>query len=257
MKLHRPPILMYHSIADLADDPNMLCTSPQRFAAQMLYLKQRGLRGVSVRELRRAMSSGVRKGFVGLTFDDGYKDFLSTAVPILERLGFSATVFAVAGMLGEENDWEHTYTPRPHLKLLTAEELRVVAERGMEVGSHSTTHPRLTRLEPERLDQETDKSRRVLSEILGEEVEGFCYPYGSLDGPVLSSVSRAGYAYACAWNTRVKRNAFDLPRIPISNKDSSVKFAAKLRIYPQYARAKKVISTPYRALTCQLRGQGL
>ena len=242
MSLRWPPVFMYHSVAQLAHDPNMLCTSPERFEAQMLSLKRRGLRGVSMRELVQRMDSRDTGGLVGLTFDDAYKDFLTTAVPLLDSLGFSATVFAVAGMLGEENDWEHTYSPRPRLKLLTAEELRAVKEHGMEVGSHSMTHPKLSGLAPERLDREVSDSRHILSEALGEEVKGFCYPYGNLDGAALRSVQRAGYAYACAWNTYVEHSVYDIPRIPISDRDSHLRFVAKLKSYSQYSRVKGVFS---------------
>src|SRR3712207_216342 len=106
-----PEILMYHSIVRLASGPHALCVAPERFEAQMLYLKRRNLRGVSMRELRRAMSMGDTRGLVGLTFDDGYEDFLHNAVPVLERLGFSATVFVVAGMLGSKSRWQHVYEP--------------------------------------------------------------------------------------------------------------------------------------------------
>src|SRR5919199_415367 len=103
-----PTMLMYHSIATLVSGPHTLCVPPALFEAQMLYLKRRNLRGVSMRELQQAMSIGSTRGLIGLTFDDGYEDFLHNAVPVLERLGFSATVFLVAGMLGKENDWEHS-----------------------------------------------------------------------------------------------------------------------------------------------------
>src|SRR5918997_2390157 len=174
MRTRRPRILMYHSISQLGDDPNLLCTSPARFESQLLYLKRHNLRGVSVQELRRAMSTGEDKGLIGLTFDDGYEDFLHTAVPIMESLGYSATVFIVAD-LPEENDWTHAFTPRPRLKLLDAEGVREVSERGMEVGSHSMTHARLSGAKPELLEREVGDSRRVLSEVLGRAVEGFCY----------------------------------------------------------------------------------
>ena len=71
----------------------------------MLYLKRHDLRGVSMRELYLALNAGEASGLVGVTFDDGYEDFLDAAVPTLEKLGFSATVFVVAGMLGSENTW--------------------------------------------------------------------------------------------------------------------------------------------------------
>lgn len=234
-----PRTFMYHSIGQLDNDPNRLCTSPERFEAQMLHLKRRGLRGVSMRELRRAMRAGDVRGLVGLTFDDGYEDFLHTALPVLERLDFSATVFVVAGRLGKENDWNHEYAPRPRMKLLGTGELREVSERGMEVGSHGMTHAKLPGLEPALLEHEVSDSHRIISEILGEAVEGFCYPYGGLDGAAVRSVRGAGYAYACGWKVQVERSAFDLPRIPVSEKDNPLRFAAKLRIYSLYSRVTR------------------
>lgn len=241
MRARWPRILMYHSISRLEDDPNLLCTSPALFESQLLYLKQHNLRGVTVRELCRARSTGEDKGLIGLTFDDAYEDFLHTAVPIMENFGYSATVFVVAGMPGE-NDWEHAFTPRPRLKLLDAEGVREVSERGMEIGSHSMTHARLSDAKPGLLEREVDDSRRALSEILGRVVEGFCYPYGSLDSAAVQAARRAGYAYACGWNTPVERSAYDLPRIPISERDDLPRFAAKLRVYSQYSAAKRVLA---------------
>jgi peptidoglycan/xylan/chitin deacetylase (PgdA/CDA1 family) len=230
---------MYHSIADLENDPNMLCTSPERFEAQMSHLKRHNLRGVSVRELRRAMSTGDARGLVGLTFDDGYKDFLHAAVPVLESFGFSATVFVVVGMLGGENRWKHTYNPRPRIGLLGAADLHEVIKRGMEVGSHSMTHPDLSGLNPQMLEAEVEGSRQKLSELLGEEVEGFCYPYGSLDRATVEAVRQAGYAYACGWRTRPERSVYDWSRIPMSEKDKDLRMAVKLKVYSQYAWAAR------------------
>jgi peptidoglycan/xylan/chitin deacetylase (PgdA/CDA1 family) len=234
-------ILLYHSIGRLTEDPTKQFTSPERFQEHMSYLKRRGLRGVSVRELHQAAVAGDVKGLVGITFDDGYKDFLQVAVPTLEDLGFSATVFAVGGMLGRENDWEHDYTPRPWLKLLEAEDLREVSRRGMEVGAHGTSHVKLAGLGPERLEEEVMGSRRLLSDVLGEDVEGFAYPYGSFDASALEAVRRAGYTYACAAPSQVDWNQYALPRIPVANNDHLLRFAVKLAIYQQYSAAKKSI----------------
>lgn len=241
MRSQWPRILMYHAVCPLPDNPNKILTSPELFCAQMRHLKERNLRGVSMRELYRAVTVGNAKGLVGLTFDDGYENFLQNALPVLERFGFSATVFAVAGMLGRENDWAFRYDPRPRMKLLDVEGLREVSERGMEIGSHSMTHSKLPGLEPELLEKEVSGSRRILSEALGETVDGFCYPYGAIDSASVQAVRRARYTYACAVITRVERNAYDLPRITVSE-DGIPKFAAKLRIYPQYATAKKLYS---------------
>ena len=230
------PILMYHSISNLENDTNMLGTSPERFEAQMLYLKRRNLRGVSMPELFRARSAGDARGLVGLTFDDGYEDFLHTAVPVLERLGFSATVFVVVGMLGRENNWEHAVSPKPQLKLLEADHLREISEHGMDIGSHSMTHTNLLGLKPRLLDWEVNDSRRMLCEILGKAVEAFCYPYGSLDDAAVRSVRRAGYACACGWRTQVDRDEYDLFRAPMASRDDLLRLSAKLAVYPQYSR---------------------
>jgi peptidoglycan/xylan/chitin deacetylase (PgdA/CDA1 family) len=206
----------------------------------MLYLKRRNLRGVSIRELLRAQDAGNAKGLVGLTFDDGYEDFLYTALPILERYGFSATVFVVGGMLGGKNDWDHWYSPKPTMRLLGAADLREVSERGMEIGSHSTSHAKLPDLDIESLEREVSHGRQVLSEVLGEAVEGFCYPYGILNNTSIQAVRRAQYTYACAVNARVEWNIYDLPRIPVSQVDNPLRFAAKLRIHSHYRAVKRI-----------------
>ena len=238
LQKHRyPRILMYHAIADVADDPNMLCVSPERFKTQMLYLKRRKLRGVSVRELRRAMRAGGARDLVGLTFDDGYKNFLHAAVPIMESLGFSATVFVVAGMLGEENHWDHAYDPRPRMELLEATDLWDVSKRGIEVGSHSMTHANLAGLNPRRLEEEVKGSRRVLSDLLGEEVDGLCYPYGNVDRSAIEAAQQAGYAYACGWRipSEYGYGSHNMSRIYMGNRDNPVRIAAKLKVYSQYS----------------------
>jgi peptidoglycan/xylan/chitin deacetylase (PgdA/CDA1 family) len=229
-KRRLPQILMYHSISHPEFEYDPLCTTPERFEAQMLYLKRRNLRGVSVRELYLAMNEGDTRGLVGLTFDDGYEDFLNAAMPTLERLGFSATVFLVAGMLGKENAWEH-HGRRAHRKLLQASGVREVSDRGMEVGSHTMTHPRLSGLKSEALAREVGDSRQSLSEIVDPPVEGFCYPYGDLDAAAIQAVRGSGYAYACAIRT-VEYSIYDLPRLDVEEKDSPHRIVAKLKLAP-------------------------
>ncbi len=225
-----PHVLMYHSIHRPQGDNTALYTSPERFQAQMLYLKRRNIRGVALRDLYLAMNAGEDRGLVGLTFDDGYEDFLHTALPILERLGFSATVFVVAGMLGEENNWQHRDGPRARLRLLGAKGVREVSERGMEIGSHTLTHPRLSELDRSVVVREVGESRRILSEIVDTPVDCFCYPYGDLDKAAVQVVRETGYAYACATKKQVEGTVFDWPRIYVGDKDSSLRLETKLRV---------------------------
>ena len=86
-----PMILMYHGVADVAEDPNLLCVSPGRFAEQMAWHERHGQRGDGIGELVAAMRAGRQRGLVGITFDDGYLSVLEAALPELRRRGFGAT----------------------------------------------------------------------------------------------------------------------------------------------------------------------
>jgi len=227
---------MYHAVARLPQDPNKICVSPERFEAQMRHLERRGLRGVSVRELIGATERGSARGLVGLTFDDGYANILRNAMPVLERLGFTATVFVVGGMLGKENSWDDG----PRLRLLDVEGVREIHERGMEVGSHGLSHARLPKLDATLLEEEVLGGQRTLSEILGHETEGFCYPYGDLDLPTVGAVRRAGHVYACAYKRRIEHSGFDVPRIYAGERDGPIRLTLKLASYAALAGMNRI-----------------
>jgi peptidoglycan/xylan/chitin deacetylase (PgdA/CDA1 family) len=227
-----PPILLYHAITPFTSDPNDLCVPPELFEAQMRFLKRHKLQGVSMRELLDAASTGNASGLIGLTFDDGYEHLLRTALPVLERLGFSCTIFVPTGLLGQQNIWDD----EPRMRLLGLDHVRELPKRGIEVASHGARHIRLPGLSSQALDQEVSESRQVLGDIIGEEVKNFCYPYGNMDSRVIEAVQRAGYSYACTalegvwWD-----NPYAIPRIFVGKKDSLFKFRIKLWSYPQYA----------------------
>ena len=166
----------------------------------------------------------------------------------MKKFDFSATVFAVAGRLGESNTWKHMYNPEPRKRLLTAEELREVLSQGMEVGAHSMTHVELIDLSEERLYQEVNESRCLLVEALGPAVEGFCYPYGKSDQATVRAVRDAGYDYACGVHRLTDEDVHNLPRIPVSYRDGALRFAAKLRTYSQYEKFRAVVHPYYARL---------
>ena len=140
-----PPVLMYHSISpSTAPDPHRLRVHPDRLDRHLRLLRRLGLRGVSLGELLRASEPGRGRGLVGLTFDDGYTDFLDHAVPVLERHGMTGTLYVVAGRLGGANEWDDG----PRLPIMDADQVRAVAAAGHEVGSHTMTHPRLAGADP-------------------------------------------------------------------------------------------------------------
>lgn len=221
-----PWVLMYHSVAeftDPAEDPYGITVTPAALEAQLLWLRARGLRGVSVGELLRARAAGRGRGLVGLSFDDGYTDFLTRALPLLRRYDCTATLFVLPGRLGVDNVWDPL---GPRKSLLTAEGIREVAAAGQEIGSHGLLHQDLTAAPDDVLQQELRGSRDLLREITGTLPAGFCYPYGHLDGRVADATRAAGYAYACAIAPGRLTGPYALPRTHVSQADGP----ARLRI---------------------------
>ncbi|WJV47498.1 polysaccharide deacetylase family protein [Streptomyces flavofungini] len=215
---------MYHSVADSTDDPYNITVSPDRLDAQLAWLAHRGLRGVSMERLLEACRHGRGHGLVGLTFDDGYADFLDHAVPLLHRHDCTATVFVLPGRLGGDNAWDPLGPRKP---LLDADGIRAAAEQGMEVASHSLTHVDLTRADDRALRREVADSRSVLADLTGRDVRGFCYPYGYADPRVLSAVRAAGYAYACAIAPGDLAGPLALPRVHIGQNDTALRLRLK------------------------------
>ncbi|MBJ3805901.1 polysaccharide deacetylase family protein [Streptomyces flavofungini] len=217
---------MYHSVADTdpADDPYDITVTPARLDAQLTWLRRRGLRGVSTAELLEAYRRGQADGLVGLTFDDGYADFLDHAVPLLHHHDCTATVFVLPGRLGGDNAWDPLGPRKP---LLDADGIRRAAEQGMEVASHGLTHVDLTRADDQALRREVADSRSALADLTGQGVGGFCYPYGHADPRVLAAVRAAGYTYACAIAPGDLNGPLALPRIHIGQRDTALRLRLK------------------------------
>jgi peptidoglycan/xylan/chitin deacetylase (PgdA/CDA1 family) len=219
-----PWALMYHSVGDAGDDPYLVTVDPGRLARQLRWLCRYGLTGVSMRELLAARAQGRADRLVGLTFDDGYADFLTEAVPLLRQYGHTATVFVLPGRLGGSNDWDVEGPRRP---LLDAVGIRAAEAAGMEIGSHGLLHQDLTAVDDATLAAETTESRRLVGEITGTAPGGFCHPYGALDQRTLLAVRRAGYAYACAVDPGPLAGTHALPRAYVGNRDTSPRLHAK------------------------------
>lgn len=219
----QPWILTYHSVSDPTDDPYGITVSADRLDQQLTWLRRRGLTGVGVAALLDARATG-KRGLVGLTFDDGYADFVDEALPVLLAHGCAATVFVLAGRPGGSNAWDPLGPRRP---LLDEEGIRTVAAAGMEVGSHGMLHQDLTTLSDDELRRETLGSRDALRGITGRAPSGFCYPYGTADLRVAGSVREAGYAYGCALSPGALSGPLALPRTHVSHADRGARMRAK------------------------------
>lgn len=217
-----PPVLMYHSVAPYEQDPYLVTVHPARFEQQLGWLHRRGLRGTSMRELLAARRAGTDRGLVGLTFDDGYADFGEHVLPALARFGFTATVFVISDLLGGSNTWDMAGPRKP---LMTIDQIRQVARLGMEIGSHSRRHVSLT--SPCDLIGEVSESRTILEDLTGEQVTGFCYPYGHLNALAVDAVRAAGYHYGCAIWRCALTGLHALPRTYIGDRDGALRLRAK------------------------------
>jgi peptidoglycan/xylan/chitin deacetylase (PgdA/CDA1 family) len=227
-RMRIPPVLMYHSIcASEHPDPHRIRVAPDRLDRHLRLLRRLGLRGVSLAELLDAERRGAAEGLVGLTFDDGYADFVEHAMPVLARHGVTATLYVVAGLLGGENAWDDG----PRLGLLDADGVRSVTAAGHEVGSHTMTHADLRGLDAGLLRHEVGESRRVLEDLLQTEVPGFCYPWGRFDAAAADAVRAAGYDHACVTGDFAPGDRFTLPRAYVAPGDSAPRLLAKLARY--------------------------
>ncbi|OIV35992.1 hypothetical protein BIV57_18625 [Mangrovactinospora gilvigrisea] len=220
-----PPILMYHSVAHTADDPYNITVTPERLDRQLAWLRRRGLRGVSVAELLDAHTAGRSRGMVGLTFDDGYADFAEHALPVLRRHRCTATLYVVAGRIGEVNAWDEQGDRR---RLLDADGVRAMARAGVEIGAHGMLHRHMAGLPEAELKDETAGCRALLEEVLGRAPAGFCYPYGEADAAAAAAVEDAGFAYACGIRRTGLTGRWALPRRYVGSMDVWWRLEAKL-----------------------------
>ena len=233
-RTHRRPgtipwVAMYHSVGDCSDDPYRVTVSPDRLDEQLGWLRRRGLRGVGITELLAARARGAGQDLVGLTFDDGYADFITAALPVLRRRECGATLFVLPGRLGGENAWDPLGPRKP---LLDKQGIRLAAAtEGIEVGSHGLTHVDLTKADDTSLHAEIAQSRALLSELIGTHVDGFCYPYGTVDQRVMDAVRDAGYTYACAIDPGPLTGPHALPRVHIGERDTAVRLLLKHRLH--------------------------
>ncbi len=131
---------------------------------------------------------------VFLTFDDGYESVYTHAFPILERFGFSATIFLISGWVGKKNLWDANWGRQfKHLSWLQIEELKSF---GFNFGSHTVNHPDLTKLNQKEVEYELINSKNLIEDKLGERVLFLSYPFGRYNQKVKRIAQKTGYRYA-------------------------------------------------------------
>ena len=143
------PILMYHSIAAMPKGTVMrsLHVPPKRFSLQMKLLKLLGYQGLSMSDLQPYLEGKKTGKVVGLTFDDGYKNNATNALPILRKQGFSATCYIVSQNIDGINHWDID-KGIPKNPMMNKIEIQSWIDAGMEIGSHTQNHVFLTKINP-------------------------------------------------------------------------------------------------------------
>lgn len=191
------PILMYHNLGTPPPGARLrnLYVRPRAFARQMALLALLGFHGLSMSAALPYLRGERRGRVVAITFDDGYVDTLEQALPVLQHHGFTATCYFVSRRSGGYNDWDAAQlgVKKP---LMNEAQLHAWHAAGMEVGSHTRTHPRLTSCSDAALQEEIAGSKADLEALTGSRVSQFCYPYGDFDARVTAAVRAAGYAAA-------------------------------------------------------------
>jgi len=231
------PILMYHSISDdnesRAHPYFRTTTTPDVFATHMAYLHANCYKTCSVPQAVdyvRGRSETTAKHVV-ITFDDGFRDFYHQAFPILDRHGFTATVFLPTAYIG---DVPRQFKGKDCLSWM---EVRELNKHGISFGSHTVNHPQLRDLEAASVRQEIVNSKQRIEDKAGCSVTSFAYPYAfpqadqafvaQLKDALMSAGYTDGVCTVVGTATR-QSDTFFLQRLPINSCDDLPLFRAKL-----------------------------
>jgi peptidoglycan/xylan/chitin deacetylase (PgdA/CDA1 family) len=221
-----PVVLCYHATSASWD--HQLSVPPDIVERQIRSLLARRFRSVPPEDVLAG-----RGRLFHVTFDDAFRSVLD-ALPVLERHGVRATIFACTAFATCGRAFPVAVgrgdgvVSESHLRTLTWDELREVVERGHEVGSHTVSHPRLTRISDRELGRELTESREQLESELRRPCRFLAYPYGDHDGRARAAARKAGYdgAFALPGTSR-PYDPFEIPRLGIWRKDGSTRFLLK------------------------------
>ncbi|HWO43955.1 MAG TPA: polysaccharide deacetylase family protein [Candidatus Eisenbacteria bacterium] len=201
------PVLTFHAIDER---PEVISFPPRLFERAMAELHQSGYRTLDLADVAERLKRRAplpQRSFV-ITFDDGYESVYGRAFPVLQRYGFSATVFLTVGENVERFDRSRlpSMCERP---MLSWGEIKEMQRAGIAFGGHTLTHPDLTRVAPERITIEIVGGKKVIEDALGVPVLTFAYPFGRYDRRSREIASRH-FACACSDKLGFTRQASDL-----------------------------------------------
>jgi peptidoglycan/xylan/chitin deacetylase (PgdA/CDA1 family) len=210
-------ILLYHRMG--LPRPSSLVwgqyVAPALFRAQLGCLAAQGRQGISLERAITGPPQG-RNSFA-LTFDDAYLSVYEHAYPLLIERGLTATLYVVVDSAGKINLWDCQRGDCTE-RIMTLAQIREMADRGFEIGSHTLSHPHLTKLDDDRLRRELADSKHRLEDLLGREVSSLSYPYGDHDRRVIEATREAGYRNAVSTllgTVAAAKSCYEIPRINV------------------------------------------
>ena len=191
----RAVVLGYHGVAGCSrrEDPFLLCVPPSRFRFQLELMLAAGFRFVTVAEFAAEADGGAPPpGLAALSFDDGLRNTLTTALPITQELGIPASLYIATDWLGGQNPW----VAGEQGSILGPAELRELAALGWEIGTHTITHCDLTVLDYVNCVREVRESCATLEQIVGAPVQTIAYPFGRYTQTTIAAVRDSGLTAA-------------------------------------------------------------
>lgn len=215
------PVLLYHSVTDSpARGFEKFTVHPDQFESHLDHLLDDDRLVMPLGRLAAHISTGtpLPEGAMAVTFDDGLADFAHHAWPLLRARDLPATLYTVAGYIGDRSRWLPGEAGR--MRMLGADELTALADDGVEIGAHSMTHPQLDLVPLDRARREIVESKDVLEQVLGRPVTSFAYPHGHHTRAIKDLVSGAGYTSAAAVRNMLSHerdDVFALARLTVTD----------------------------------------
>jgi peptidoglycan/xylan/chitin deacetylase (PgdA/CDA1 family) len=218
---HTVPILVYHSVDAAASSRyQQWAVAPEILRRHLALIHGHEFKPLSVAALVSAIKtkSPLPSRTVVVTFDDGLRDFLTGAMPVLGEFGCPATLFVVSGLVGKTSIWLRDLGEE-NRPMLSWSELREIADAGIECGAHTVSHPQLDIISRQAAQEEIKTSKKTLEDRLGRAVQSFAYPHGYATRVTRRLVEEAGYSSACRVRhalSRTDENLFGLSRIVVT-----------------------------------------
>jgi peptidoglycan/xylan/chitin deacetylase (PgdA/CDA1 family) len=209
---------MFHKIRECPASANMprAYVSPAHFGKLLDELKRKSFQSISISDALHPKVK-IRNCFV-ISFDDGYEGALIYAAKTMKERGFTAIQFLVANLLGQRNEWDLGLDTTME-RLMNRTQVQEWLSLGFEIGAHTLTHPRLSRIPISEAKNEIAGSKRKLEDLFGVHIKHFAYPWGDYNDAVVDLVGEAGFETACTCDPSVVCNGVDRFRLGRFNTD--------------------------------------